>query len=135
MAAKLFGNLSEENPGNPEAADHKLRMAAAQTSRANLLMNRGSYEEARTLLEDSIETYRPLADNLSSDPELKRTVAEAYQRDGAALRQLGLLDEGLSQQARVIELLDPIAANPNASPKDALLLSRAYFERGRARDG
>ena len=132
-AINLLGDLIRSDPESPAVSDHQRRKASAQTLSAELLMERGSYENGLALLESAAEAYRPLAEQIPEDATILHSVAEIFQRTGWAMRHLERYDEGLAQQARVIELLNHVAADPNTAPSDALLLSKALFERGRCR--
>ena len=132
-AIDSISQLIDKNPESPAADDHRLRLAKARLSAAKLSLSRGNFEEGLELLEQAGEQYRPFADRLATDPALRHTVAEVYQLTGWVLRELERPDDAMAQQGRTIELLAHAEENPNNAPNDALLLSKAYFERGRCR--
>ncbi|MGK0185262.1 MAG: tetratricopeptide (TPR) repeat protein [Verrucomicrobiales bacterium] len=132
-AIESISKLIEQDSTGPSADDHQLRLARARVSSAKLRMSRGDFEDSLSQLEQANEQYRPFAAKLADDPVLKHSVAEVYQLTGKVLRELARTEEAIAQLGRAIELLESAEENPNTAPKDASLLSKAYFERGRSR--
>ncbi len=130
-AIASMSELIEQDPDAPTADDHRLRLAKARVAAAKVGLSSGDFEHSIILLEQASEQYRPFASRLAAEPALRHSVAEVYLLNGRALREVGRIEDAMAQLGRAIELLTAQEEPPASSPKNALLLSRSYFERGR----
>ncbi|MDA0814755.1 MAG: protein kinase, partial [Verrucomicrobia bacterium] len=130
-AIASMSQLIEQDPDAPSADDHRLRLAKARVAAAKVSLSSGNFEHSIILLEQASEQYRPFASRLAAEPALRHSVAEVYLLNGRALREVGRIEDAMAQHGRAIELLTAQEEPPASSPKNALLLSRGYFERGR----